>query len=310
MLTTFIAFSLLSRGLGYWWAFVLVLVIGFAIGAATERVLIRPAARAVGAQPGHRHHRAAGRLRGPGRRDLRQRQPRVPCRLLAERPHGRPHDDRLLALRRLHPHRRARVDGRHAGALPLHRARAAHAGDRLLPRDRPAPRRAGGHPPHPRVGPGRHRRVAGRPPGRADELVRAVLHGPDPRLRLHGGGDRRPREPGGRPRRRADLGPVHLLRGRVPRLGARTARRAGPPHGRPHGPARGHLRPARRRGGSEVDPATIARSVRLPRQPLLRHLLVALVAGGGPLRRHAAAQLLRRLPGGRDRRRTSWPWSA
>ena len=42
MLTTFIAFSLLSRGMGYWWAFVLVLVIGFAIGVATERILIRP----------------------------------------------------------------------------------------------------------------------------------------------------------------------------------------------------------------------------------------------------------------------------
>jgi branched-chain amino acid transport system permease protein len=42
MLTTFIAFSLLSRGVGYWWAFVLVLVIGFAIGAATQRILIRP----------------------------------------------------------------------------------------------------------------------------------------------------------------------------------------------------------------------------------------------------------------------------
>jgi branched-chain amino acid transport system permease protein len=42
MLTTFIAFSLLSRGVGYWWAFVLVLVIGFAIGAACERILIRP----------------------------------------------------------------------------------------------------------------------------------------------------------------------------------------------------------------------------------------------------------------------------
>jgi branched-chain amino acid transport system permease protein len=42
MLTTFIAFTLLSRGVGYWWAFVLVLVIGFAIGAATERILIRP----------------------------------------------------------------------------------------------------------------------------------------------------------------------------------------------------------------------------------------------------------------------------
>jgi branched-chain amino acid transport system permease protein len=42
MLTTFIAFSLLSRGLGYWWAAVVALIIGFAIGALTERVLIRP----------------------------------------------------------------------------------------------------------------------------------------------------------------------------------------------------------------------------------------------------------------------------
>jgi branched-chain amino acid transport system permease protein len=42
MLTTFIAFSLLSRGLGYWWAFVVVLLIGFAIGAVTQRILIRP----------------------------------------------------------------------------------------------------------------------------------------------------------------------------------------------------------------------------------------------------------------------------
>jgi branched-chain amino acid transport system permease protein len=42
MLTTFIAFSLLSRGMGYWWAFVLVLVIGFAIGVATQQILIRP----------------------------------------------------------------------------------------------------------------------------------------------------------------------------------------------------------------------------------------------------------------------------
>ncbi|HEX4175399.1 MAG TPA: branched-chain amino acid ABC transporter permease [Acidimicrobiales bacterium] len=44
MLTTFIAFSLLSRGWGYWWAFVVVLLIGFAIGAVTQLVLIRPLA--------------------------------------------------------------------------------------------------------------------------------------------------------------------------------------------------------------------------------------------------------------------------
>jgi branched-chain amino acid transport system permease protein len=44
MLTTFIAFSLLTRGWGYWWAFVMALLIGFAIGAVTQLVLIRPLA--------------------------------------------------------------------------------------------------------------------------------------------------------------------------------------------------------------------------------------------------------------------------
>lgn len=42
MMTTFIASSLLGQGIGYWWAFVMVLVIGFVFGAAVERVLIRP----------------------------------------------------------------------------------------------------------------------------------------------------------------------------------------------------------------------------------------------------------------------------
>jgi branched-chain amino acid transport system permease protein len=42
MMTTFIAFSLLNDGLSYWWAFVLILVIGFIFGSLVERVLIRP----------------------------------------------------------------------------------------------------------------------------------------------------------------------------------------------------------------------------------------------------------------------------
>jgi branched-chain amino acid transport system permease protein len=42
MMTTFIASSLLNQGLGYWWMFVCVLVIGFIFGATVERVLIRP----------------------------------------------------------------------------------------------------------------------------------------------------------------------------------------------------------------------------------------------------------------------------
>jgi branched-chain amino acid transport system permease protein len=42
MLTTFIASTLLSRGLNYWWAFVAALAIGFVLGALVQRVLIRP----------------------------------------------------------------------------------------------------------------------------------------------------------------------------------------------------------------------------------------------------------------------------
>ena len=252
MLTTFIAFSLLVAGTR--------LLVGLRAGAPHrvrhrrgDRARADPtAARQVRAEPRHRHHRVAGRLRGTGRGHLRQRQPRLPGRLLAARPQGGHHHHRLLPLRRLHPHRRPRVDGRHPGAVPLHGAGAAHAGVGLPPRDRPAPRGAGGHPADARLGPGRHRRLAGRPAGGADERVRAVLHGPDPRLRLHGRRHRRPREPGRRAGRRADLGAVHLLRRGVPRFGPRTARRARPSHGRPDGPARGHLRPAERRGGSDV----------------------------------------------------------
>jgi branched-chain amino acid transport system permease protein len=42
MITTFIASSFLNRGLGYWWAFLAALAIGFLLGALVERALIRP----------------------------------------------------------------------------------------------------------------------------------------------------------------------------------------------------------------------------------------------------------------------------
>ena len=42
MMTTFIASTLLDKGLGYWWTFVVALAIGFVLGALVERVLIRP----------------------------------------------------------------------------------------------------------------------------------------------------------------------------------------------------------------------------------------------------------------------------
>jgi branched-chain amino acid transport system permease protein len=42
MMTTFIASTLLARSVGYWWAFVAVLAMGFVFGAVAERLLIRP----------------------------------------------------------------------------------------------------------------------------------------------------------------------------------------------------------------------------------------------------------------------------
>ncbi len=42
MITTFIASSLLNRGLSYWLAFLAALAIGFVLGALVERALIRP----------------------------------------------------------------------------------------------------------------------------------------------------------------------------------------------------------------------------------------------------------------------------
>jgi branched-chain amino acid transport system permease protein len=42
MMTTFIASTLLAKGLAYWWMFVAILAIGFVFGAAVERILIRP----------------------------------------------------------------------------------------------------------------------------------------------------------------------------------------------------------------------------------------------------------------------------
>jgi branched-chain amino acid transport system permease protein len=42
MLTTFVASSLLDQGLGYWWAFMTALALGFVLGALVERILIRP----------------------------------------------------------------------------------------------------------------------------------------------------------------------------------------------------------------------------------------------------------------------------
>jgi branched-chain amino acid transport system permease protein len=42
MMTTFIGSTFLNRGLGYWWMFVLILIVGFVFGAMVERILIRP----------------------------------------------------------------------------------------------------------------------------------------------------------------------------------------------------------------------------------------------------------------------------
>ena len=234
MLTTFIAFSLLSRGLGYWWAFVLVLVIGFAIGAATERILIRPLHGNSELNPVIVtigllvvFEGLAGAIYGNASRGF-------PAAFSQARPEGRQHDHRLLPLRPLHPHRRPRADGRHAGPVPLHGAGAAHAGDRPSTARSPGCSGCGSASCSPSGG--AWPASPARWPAcwwRRRSVVRPVLHGPDPRVRLHGRRDRRPREPRGRAGRRPHLGAVHLLRRRVPRFGPRAARRAGPPRWSP-----------------------------------------------------------------------------
>src|SRR5207253_8894310 len=42
MFSTYIAWTLLDKGVPYWWAFVLTLVISFAGGVLLERIVIRP----------------------------------------------------------------------------------------------------------------------------------------------------------------------------------------------------------------------------------------------------------------------------
>ncbi len=280
MLTTFIAFSLLSRGLGYWWAFILVLIVGFAIGAATERVLIRPLHGKSELNPVIVtigllvvFEGLAGAIYGNASRGF-------PGCLLPERTPDRDHDHRVLAFRRVHPRRRAGPHGRHAGALPLHRDSAC----------------ACGRPPSP----ARSARLLGVRVGLMLTLgwglagvagsLAGLLVAPTSSfspyymdlILVYGftaaviGG---PREPGGRAGRRAHLGAVHLLRRRVPRIGPRATRRVGTLDGRPHGTARRASSPARRRGGSEVEQHLVrAGLLRPPRQPLVRHLLCALVA--------------------------------
>ena len=62
-------------------------------------------------------------------------------------------------------------------------------------------------------------------------------------------------------------------------VGTRAARGAGPADGGSHGPARRHLLPpAGPEGLSAVASRDILRTVHVPRQPMVRHLLVALVA--------------------------------
>ncbi|HZD26379.1 MAG TPA: branched-chain amino acid ABC transporter permease [Alphaproteobacteria bacterium] len=44
--STYIAFSLLSAGLGYWWAFILAVLISFVGGMLVERIIVRPVEKA------------------------------------------------------------------------------------------------------------------------------------------------------------------------------------------------------------------------------------------------------------------------
>ena len=220
MLTTFIAFSrnLLSRGVGYWWAFVLVLVIGFAIGAACERILIRslhgrselnPVIVTIGLLVVFEG--LAGAIYGNASRGFpaafSQSGLKVGRTVIAFS-----HFDVFILIA---------VLALMAGTLVLFRYTALGLRMRATAFSREIARLLGvraGLLPHSRVGSGRDRGIVGWTPCRAHELVQPLLHGSRPRLRVHCGRDRRPREPRGRPRRRAHHGPWHLVRRRVPRF--------------------------------------------------------------------------------------------
>ena len=173
--------------------------------AVTQVVLDPPGAEQVAAQRGHRHVRPPDLAGGNRRRHLgeldpdasRRRSPRSgPEARAAPQIAFSPFDVFIVVAVLV-----LMVD--HAGAVPGHQPRSAHAGRRpSLPR-RPGCSASGSAAAHPRLGAGGGGRGPGRAARRPDRVALAELHGRDPRVRLHGRGRRRARQPGRGAGRRA-----------------------------------------------------------------------------------------------------------
>ena len=127
MITTYIASALLEHSVGYWAAFAVALLAGLALGAATERLLIRPVE---GRSPVDAVIVAigfliflealAGAIWGASPRGFP-----APFSQVDYLVGGRA--DRLHALRPVHRAGGAGAHGPHAPALPVHRGGPAHA---------------------------------------------------------------------------------------------------------------------------------------------------------------------------------------
>ena len=77
MFGTYLAWSMLNHGLPYWAAFFLTLALAFVGGLLIERIVVQPVEK-VGADPGHRVHRAVGDSEQRGRLDLLVHHPALP----------------------------------------------------------------------------------------------------------------------------------------------------------------------------------------------------------------------------------------
>ena len=195
MFTTYIALEVIHHTGSYWAGFVVALAAGVVLGAAAELAVIRPALgkpelNAVIITIGLLIllEGLAGIFYGGQYRSF-------PAAFSDHRAEGRLDPARRVALRRV---RRAGGAGRHpaaGGRVQVHQRRAADAGGGVQRHRRAAVRHPGGAGDHRRLGAGGPARGPG---GRARHAVDVPLpeqHGLDLRVRLHRGGDRRPRQP-------------------------------------------------------------------------------------------------------------------
>ena len=244
MITTFIASSLLNRGLGYWWAFLAALAIGFLLGALVERVLIRPLEGKPELNPvivtiglvivleG-----LAGAVYGNSSRGFPAAFSQSGL-VVGHTEIAFSHFDLFIA---------AAVLLLMAAILVLFRATTLGLRMRasaFCARGVEVAWSAGREASHLRVGTGRSGRSAGRLVDGTYEFLRAVFHGPRADLRVHRRGHRWAREPGRCPGWRIDHRAVHFVRWRLPRVRAGAARGARFIDGHADGSAAGDILPA------------------------------------------------------------------